>query len=175
MHKKCNKLQSGADSFSLRGRRRSVTLRKLMKATRRWLDRQRLAAGSIEAATTSARDVSPYGGGLIHTTVAPPRREHCNISWAILLMCLLAASGDNNHASICCSGAGVSVGGGGPSWRRCVFVSANFCVNDLDGWKDSALQHPTYVGIIHFRSSPVLRKSGRLSNKKCEAPKRPKE
>ena len=117
---------------------RSVTLRQPIKATRRWLDCQRLAAGSIQGATTSARDVSPHGGGLIHTTVAPPRREHCNISWAILLMCLLAASGDNNHASICCSsGAGVSVGGSGPSWRR---------VCDLDGWKDSALQHPTYVG-----------------------------
>ena len=110
-----------AGGYAASKKGRSVTLRQPMKATRRWLDCQRLAAGSIEAATrdASARDVSPHGGGLIHTTVAPPRREHCNISRAILLMCLLAASGDNNHVSICCSGAGVSVGGGGPS---CVVV-----------------------------------------------------
>ena len=51
-------------------------------------------------------------------------------------------------------------------------ASLYFCLCEIeseviwtDGRKDSALPHPTYVGIIHFRSSPVLRKSGRLSNK----------
>ena len=60
-----------------------------------------------------ARDVSPRGGGLIHTSTAPQRRRHCNIARAALLVCSLAASDGKNNATIRggCKDLGVGRGG----------------------------------------------------------------
>ena len=84
-----------------------------------------IAAGGVNAVMMGARDVSPRGGGLLHTSTAPQRPRHCNIARAILLLCLLAAADGNNNAAIRRGCKDVGGGGGGPSWR-CCFVFAIF-------------------------------------------------
>ena len=88
-----------------------------MKAMRWRLGCQRAAAGGADAVIVGARDVSPRGGGLIHTSVGPQRRRHCNIARAVLLVCSLAAADGKNGSAIRCGGQGVGVGEGGSSWR----------------------------------------------------------
>ena len=93
-----------------------------MKAARLRLDRQRAAAGGADALRIGARDVSPGGRGLIHTSVAPQRGRHYNTAQAILLVCLLAAPDGKNNAAICVVVADVGVGGEadlhGAEWRE---------------------------------------------------------
>ena len=110
-----------------------------MKAARLRLDRQRAAAGGADALRIGARDVSPGGRGLIHTSVAPQRRRHCNIARAISLVCLLAAPDGKNNAAICCGCCRCGRGGEadlhGAEWResKCykLFVASSFVFSYL--------------------------------------------